>query len=542
MKKIKSVLLVIGLSISSLSFSQSLNEGPESPVVKGVGYQKLIGSDNTGFYVLKQSSIGKGLHILIEKFNNDNFKQIFSKETKVAEIQESMNFPAVTQIQTFLSPEKVFVFFESHNPKTDRINFFLQTVSTKGDLSEVYEISSSYFKAKNAALELMGSTYFKMCFSPDGKYFATVDLLETDKPVKNAPKSDKWLCKIYDATTFKKVADRSIPLTDQGTDIYCENFTIDNNQNLFFSVKYASGKKNSIGGFAIGLIESTSPTAKLFPITLSETKIFHDFAFKSLNNGDLLITGLVSDTLAKDVKSGVLQASYFVKRVSGNSLETKYEKMNDFLVETKMQLGEAVRATTFKNTEIIEMNDEVYITTQRTEIKYSPSKSDVISFMNAQTTNKEIIVTKIDSDGNLLWTKLIPKFHVGGLLISFAPKPPRYSGNYKMFVVGNKLNFVFLDSPENQDLTPENYTPDKCKPIHANAWGSESVVAKDKSVAVCVSIDNTGKSSKKIFLENVEDGVNYIALGRTVMVSPKKLLLFLENRKSKIERFATLNF
>ena len=187
------------------------------------------------------------------------------------------------------------------------------------------------------------------------------------------------------------------------------------------------------------------------------------------------------------------------------------------------------------------MNDEVYIATQRTEISYRYSTGSV-QFLNAYTTNKEILLTKIDAAGGLAWTKIIPKLHSNSVLIAYAPLPPRYSGNYKTFVAANKINFVFLDHPENKDLTPENYDVKTIKAVHATMFGAESIHPKDKAVAVCVSVDNTGKSSKKIFLENVEDGVNYIALGRTVMVSPRKLLLFLENRKSKIERFATLNF
>ncbi len=543
MKKLKCLFLVATLFVSTLSFSQILTEGPDALVVKGVGYQKLIGSDNSGYYVFKQSKVGKGIHIIIEKYNNSNFAQIFSKETKVAEIQESMNFAAVTQIQTFQSPEKIFVFFESHNPKTDRLTFFLQTVSVKGDLSEVYEISSSYFKAKNAALELMGTMYFKVCFSPDGKSFATVDLLEAEKREKKVEKSDKLICKIYDALTLKKIADRTIPAKNQGADILTGNYTIDNNKNLFFSVEYASEKRNTIGGFAIGLIENTSPTVKMFPIDLPANKIFHDFAFKSLSNGDLLIAGLVSDTLAKDVKSIVLQASYFVKRISNNSLETKFEKIDDFLVETKMQLGEASRATTFKYTEIVEINTDVYVITQRTEVRYGRSNGDIANWATETYTDKELVVSKLNSDGGILWTKVIPKFYIATPLIMVNnPKPPRYAGNYKTFVVGNKLNFVFLDHPENKDLSPENYDVNNIKPIHATIFGSESVAAKDKAVAVCVSVDSNGKSTKKIFLENVEGGVNYVAIGNTVMISPEKLLIFLENRKTKVEKFATLNF
>jgi hypothetical protein len=545
MKKITLLIsLIFGITNS---YSQELNEGQDYPVVKGVGYQKLIGSDNTGFYVMKQSSVGKGVHIIIEKFNNNDITPLFSKETKVAEIQESMNFAPVTQIQTFLSKEKIFVFFESYNAKDNRLIFFLQTLSSIGELSEVLEISSTPLYLKNP-IEIMGEMFFKVSFAPDGKSFSVITFFN-EESIKKARKDGKkdipeeLICSIYDAATFKKIGDRKIPGKDQGSDIITGNYTIDNNENLFFSVIYKSDnqKKNVISGFAIGLIETSSPTVKMFPIALPDKKVFHDFAFKTLNDGDLLITGIVSDTLQKGVDSSVFLPTYFIKRIASGTLQTKYEQLKDFKFEAKMALGKAKKGTTFANTEILEMNNEVYIITQYTEIRYQRS-SGSFAFLNEQTTNKELIVSKVDIDGNVAWTKVIPKLHIGGQLISGAPKPPRYSGNYKVFEANNKLNFVFLDHPENRNLSTDNFNANVIRPIHANMMGSESIIAKDKAVAVCVSIDSAGKSSKKVFLENIEDGVNYIALGNTVMISSKKLLLFLENRKTKVEKFATLNF
>lgn len=538
MKKIKLLLLVCS-SLIACSFlnSQTLTEGPEALVVKGVGYQKLIGSDDTGFYVFKQSSVGKGIHIIIEKFDKTNFSQIFSKETKVAEIQESMNFTPVTQIQTFMSNDKIFVFFESHNHKEDKLIFFLQTVSLTGELSEVYEVSSTYFKAKNIAIALMGRMFFNVAFSPSGKSFVTIALYGEKED------SENLVCKIYDATSLKKIAERIIPSKDQGIPVFTGNYTVDDNNNLFFSVKYQSAKKNAIGGFAIGLIENASPTVKILPITIPDKKVFHNFAFKSLANGDILIAGIISDTLEKGVDSTFLPASYFIKRIANNSLQTKYEQLKDFKLETKVSLGKAMKTTTFKYTEIIEMNNEIYIITQRTEVRYGRSNGDIANWPTETYTDKEIIVSKFDVNGGVEWTKVIPKFHIGGSLIKINnPRPPRYSGNYKVFVADNKLNFVFSDHPNNKDLAPENFIANVVKPIHTAGMSCESVHPKDKANAVCVSMDSNGKSSKKVFLENVEGGVNYIALGNTVMLSPKKLLIFLENRKTKVEKFATLNF
>ncbi|MCW3082772.1 MAG: hypothetical protein JWP12_138 [Bacteroidetes bacterium] len=527
------------------SSAQTLTEGPAATVVKGIGYQRLIGSDNTGFYVMKRSSVGKGVHIIIEKYNNDNFAQLFSVETKVAETQESMNFAATTQIQTFLTPEKVVVFFESYDANAEKLIFFVQTVSVTGELSQVYEVCSSPLKIKSP-IQLMPTTFFRVSVSPDGKSFAAINLLDRENVLKmggknNLSVSEDLTCVIYDVATFQKVAERIIPSRDKGVSLETGNYTIDNNRNVFFSAIYEGNRSNELSGFAIGLIENASPTAKMLPITIKGNKIFHDFAFKSLTNGDLLITGIVSDTLQKGTDSSYLQASYFVKRIAANTLETKYEVVKDFKYDAKVALGKSRKWTTFTNTEIFEMNDEIYISSEHTDIlpKYNPNSFGLLS---EQTINKEIVVSKITKAGDIAWTKVIPKLHVGCSLLTGQPKPPRYSGNYKVFIAGDKLNFVFLDSPDNKDLTPENFDAAIVKPIHGNMFGSESIVAKDKAGAVCVSVDSNGNSKKTVFLENVEDAVNYVALGNTVMIAPKKLLLFLENRKSKIEQFGTLNF
>ena len=253
---------------------------------------------------------------------------------------------------------------------------------------------------------------------------------------------------------------------------------------------------NKIGGFAIGLIENASPTVKIFPVAIKENKVFHDFAFKSLAGGDLLITGIISDTLPKGKDSSLLQASYFIKRITAGTLQTKYEVVQDFKLEAKIALGKAKRGTTFKNTEIVEMNDELYVVTQHTDIMIKPSNSDMFNFMNAQFTNREIIVSKVGNDGTIAWTKVIPKLLIGGLLIDGVPKPPRYSGNYKTFVAGNKLNFVFLDNPDTEIVRWSSSDP--CLNIPTIPPFFESVFMRDNpSHDPSVGSPKLGKSCRK---------------------------------------------
>lgn len=538
MKNILGSTLMV-LMMSLVSFGQKLTEGPEGIVEKKVGFQKLIGSDPTGFYVLKQSTVGQGVHILVEKYSND-FKLIFSKETKAAAIQESMNFTPVTVIQSYMGDGKVLVFFESHNSNTKMLTMFVQSVSFTGELSEVYEVSSLWLKYSNPIV-IAGVMYFKVSFSPDNKLFAVVPTLGVKEEDDN-----NFVCKIYDSGTFQKKAERIIPRKGKGGIIATGNYTIDNNGNLIYTIKYLNldnkGKATSINGFALGLIESASPSVKTFDIAIPEHKVIHDYAIKGLKNGDLIICGIVSDTLVKGVKAGFIRPSYFIKRIKGGTLQTQYEKIEDFSEEAISQLGATKSGSTYENTEIFEIKDEVYIVSQQSEVSVMMKSFGNYMLPYATTTDLELIVSKIGNEGQTSWTRVIPKNHKSGPLLAYAQKPPRYSGNYKTFVMNDKLNVLFLDHPENAELKVSSYNEPDLKQIHGNAWGSELVVPKDKANTVLVDIDSNGNSNKKIIMQNSETGFNNTTLGNTVVMENKRLLLFLENRSTKIERFATLDF
>lgn len=529
-------------SIHKIIAQSTISEGPVFPVEKKIGFQKIIGADDSGFYMMKQSSVGDGIHIIIEKYNKENFNLIFSKETKVAEIQESMNFAPVTVIQTFFSNEKVFVFFESYNKKLKKLLFFLQTVNTAGDVSEPYEVSSSYLEFEQP-FQIMGRMFFKVAFSPDQKLFSVVPILGEDEKAKTT------FCRLYNTSTFEKIWEKPIPIKDRGEKIQTDNFTIDNSGNLLFTIKYIitenkEDAKSITGGFAMGIIETTSPTVKVVDIDFPEKKVIHDYTIKTLTNGDMILCGIISDTLAKGTRSGFTNPSYFIKRIESNTLATKYEVFDDFSLDAKKQLGESKRGDTFTNTEVIEMNGNAYIVSQLTQIMLKLESFGKTVFVAANSTNKELVVAKITNDGKIAWNIVIPKLHLGSSLKEDAQKPPRYSGNYKTFVLNNKLNFVFADHPENAELKTNNYSIENLKPIHGSLFGSETLNAKDKASAnaVCVSIDEKGASTKNVFFQNTEGGVSYVAIGNTVLLTPKKLLIFLENRKTKIEKFATLNF
>lgn len=535
MLKINQIIIAITFIISNLSIAQTLHEGPANPVTKGEGYQKLIGSDESSFYVYKRSTVGKGVSIIIEKFNSADIVQVFSQKTKVSEIQEKMDFPAVAEPQLFLGNDRVFVFFESYDKKSKKIVLFLQTVSKSGEMSDVFEICSSNFKYEHP-IEIAGRTFFDLAFSPDKKAFAAVPLL------REGEDSDKKTCYIYDALNFQKKAERIIPKVDNGLKVISNDYTLDNRGNLFFSMTRMGVKKSTISEFSIGLYEPNSPTLKSFPVTMPNNKVFNDYSFKVLQNGDLLIVGVLSDTIEKKSKSAKMNPSFFVKRVADNTLEVKYEHLIDFAPDVLNVLGYDEWGNFYDNTEVFEMNSDVYIVTQRTKkiIEYKPFGKMILPYSTVD--RKELVVTKLDNLGKLLWSKVIPKYHAGTSLVDNSAFPPRYAGNYKSFIANGNLNFVFYDHINNESLDCNNFSSADISPVHATMWGGEGVVAKDKPNAVCVSVNEKGILTKSTFLKFEETGLRYVAIENTVLLSNKKLLIFLENRKMNVEKFGVLNF
>lgn len=537
MKKVLACLLT-GISYLSVYSQSQINliQGGEASTQRGVGYQKMIGADETGFYMLQQSSLGKGISFTVDKVDR-KFNVIFSKTTAVEETQLSMKFPAYSPVECYYAAGKVFLFFYSHDKKQKKLYLFLQTVSSKGDLSQVYEVATSYLDY-DKPYDIMGMRYFIIKFSADQSEFAVIPELGEQKD------SGASSCRLYRSSDLQKLWEKTIPTKDQGTKIVTSDFAIDKNHGLVYTVKYPNyDKKRTINGFAVGILENNSPTPKTINVPFPENKVIHDYAIHSLNNGDILFAAIISDTLAKGEKTGSTNPSYILKKIKNYELTSVFEKQVDLPSDAKVKLGETERNGTFRNMEIVEMNNNIYVSTEHATERMFWSNGS-IRFLMKELTEKELVVSKFSMDGEFAWTKVIPKLHKGTAQIAGTVAAPRYTGKHKTFVVDNKLCFVFLDNPENINLRANNNDPKAIRPISGSMTSPESLSAKDSESAntVLVQLDENGNDFKQKIMENTKEDVRYVALGSTVMLDAHSLLLFLENRKEKIERYAILEF
>jgi len=545
MKKVFLILLVINF-IAINTYSQiTISKGPQFPVVKKVGYHNIIGADDKGFFVNQQSSVGKGISIAIEKYDNKTFKRIFSIKTQVEETQLGLDFNAASYPNFYYSSNKVFVFFHAYDKKAKEIICFLQTISNDGKASEVLQVAAYKFKAESD-LVFWNRNFFKFIFSPDKNLFAVIPLYDD---------SDDYTCSLYQSSDFKKVNSKIVPPTYEGSKIIRENFAIDNSANLIFTVMFPHYKtekkkevRDGISSFGMGIIESKSNTVKISKLSIPDKKVLLDYNVSTLSNGDFILFGVICDKSEKNEEEvTIASASSFIKRVEGGTLKPVYEVINNFsddskkyLDETNMKLpaGESMKSSHFEYSEIVEMQGGVYLVTQYTK-KARQIGSSFGPFI--LRSNKEIVVTKINEKGAMEWDRVIPKYHICPGMAEFAEKLPRYSGRYTICVIDNKINFVFLDHPKNINSTTNNFSIADLTPVKGT-MGSELIIDKDTPSLVSVSIDATGKSTKQEILKFEENGSNYVSLDYKAFVDKNKLVVFLENRKAMNQQFGTINF
>lgn len=528
MKKTISLLAMLLLSI--LSYGQiktNIQLGEKSKESKKAHISEIVGSDDSGIYVIKRK--GKGLYSI----NADYFLEHYNKEmTKTNSVELELKEGKKDKNYEFIADynNKLYLFSSFRNQKIKKKFLFVQSIN-KNDLSindDIKKIAEIDFSGKSKR----NSGNFNYVISRDKSKLLTYYNLPYDKN-----ENEKFGFHVFDSSLNEIWAKQiSLPYEDQLFGV--EDYNIDNNGNVhLLGTVFNEKRRTKRDGKPNYRYENLSyynngTELKKYPIEI-EGKFITDMEIAINDDQDIICAGFYSDEGAFSIKG-----SYFLK-ISKDTKEIISESYKEFGIDfitqnlTKRKEKKAKRKNAKgKNVELYkyalddiiikEDGGAVLIGEQYFVVVTTTTMTNANGGITTTTTYtyhyNDIIVINISPEGEIEWTEKVAKKQR-------TSNDRGFYSSYITTVVKDKLYFIFNDNVNNLEYKGE---------------GKIETFKKEKNAIITiVEVNAQGKQTKQSLFTKKEAEI----LARpkvSQQISDNEVILIGEGKKT--HRFAKVTF
>lgn len=456
MKKNHQILIIL-LLISIISFGQSNKEsvnlkwGPEESESKKAELAEIFGSDESGFYIIKQSSSKKQLAI-IEQYDINMTKK---RECSIPNNKDHQNMKYEFTLNLDCS---FYIFSSTPNKKIKKNQLFVQTIkkntlTSNNDIRLIAEIDYSNNKGWNAS-------DFNYKFSSDSSKV----LIFYDLPYKKGePKKIGF--HIFD-NLINGIWSKETALPNFKNFTYLNDYILDNKGNVYILAKVYENqeKRERVNhNFKIIAYKYKEEDFTIYNIN-SEGKFLSDMKITIGNDNNIICVGLYSKRYTSST-----DGCYFFK-IDNNSMEMITKSFTEFNADffqkfifnwdidklnTKLKVEKFDEIFKLIFRDIIFKKDGGFIIIAESFYKEKESTNTTTantgSYSRYYTNYKylDIIALNMSSNGELIWNKGIEKFQVTsddkGIYSSFS-----------LSSSSDKLYFIFNDNIDNLNKKKKN--------------------------------------------------------------------------------------
>ncbi len=444
-------------SPTQITWGQELKQ-PSSTILS-----KIIGSDNEGFYTLRnytaERTIGGTHNIFLEYYNK---KMDLKKAQKIDTRFKGKD----RDLEDVIKLGNQLWLLTSFNNEAKKKNYLfaqsitLKTLSLKKNITKIGEIDT-----KNRNKE----GFFAHHISRDSNTI----LIYNGLPYKKG-EPEQFSLNVFD-NQFNPKWQKDVVMPYRDDLFAVKEYKVDNNGNVHLLGKQYLDKNRGRGKlnyqYVIITYKGDGSKPSQYKIKLDD-KFITDFTFEIANDNTLICSGFYSE-----LGIGSIGGTYFFK-IDPDSKKVyakNFKKFDfDFLTEhltdrRKEKLIEAEKeGETNRSAElpeyaldhIILRNDggallvaERYFVYERNNTFNDPYYGGFNSFNNNRFNNRitnyyyhyeDIIIVNIDPKGNIQWTSRIPKRQV-------STNDGGYLSSYAMSIAKDKIYFVYNDNAKNLD-------------------------------------------------------------------------------------------
>jgi len=517
MKRLNFLFLFVIVSLNSIAASYPVKFGPSE---KGSRYSSIniLGKSNSGLIVYRQDLSSSKLL----KFNTALSKELETKiDLKLGKVSRS--FEGMS-----LFNEKI-ILFTSHKDKKTKVKKLYYDVYNPKTLSLIkqgteivnYQANSKMFRSSGG---------FNIYYSEDNQMMGVIIYLPYEKNAKQ-----KFEAVVFDSD-FNKVSSRKYELPVLDSKMSMGGAHLSNSGEFFVAATEYLGEKKIFKPSKVKRHIYQLNENGLFDYVLKlKGKYIYSYTFKTNEYDDLILAGLYTEA----GKVGVAGTFYLRWDSKDNNVDVEHLEAfpDDFITQgwsdrSKKKAEKKKKAPTlykYMVRQLVTTNDggallvaEQYYSVTRTYRSSNGATRTVTYYYY-----NDIIVSRLDEDGNFKWNKKVRKYQVstndGGYYSSFA-----------FHFDDNNIYIMYNDNIKNYD--------ESGKPVSDNSRIVPTNFASNKkNVTSIVTIGlNDGEFKKEQLFNKKETGT--IAVPKIHYSDEEGNRLYFYTKKGKNERIGYISF
>jgi hypothetical protein len=458
-----SLIFLFHFFFISLLGAQEINIkwGKDYQFPKRTYIKKIIGGDESGFYVLKsQGERGnKEGEMILEKYLSDNITLITSSRLSVPKIKgENVRYEQILLLNGNL------ILFTSYYDKAEGTNaVYAQFIDHTGkNISDVKQLN------KFSAQQKKNTGNFEVVLSQD----SSMILLCSSEPFEKYA-NEKLSYKVFDGN-LNHIWSTELELPYSGKELKISNHILDSYGNVHMLAKVVRNEKGEKGQanyyFTILSYIYKEDAVKEYELSLRDKSI-SDIAFKLSNTGDLIAAGFYSNTtrgqqstntqfgfnvMATQEQKSLVAGTFFMKidqrtqKVISRGIK-EFDKtfLSEFMSTKNIEKGKELYSYLIDHLIIREDGGVILVGEQYFSsmiCNYDPRTG--IRNCNYHYYYNDIVVVNINPDGSIDWARKIPKKQ-------HSVNDRGFYSSYICVYDTDKLFLLFNDNPKNIGLKEE---------------------------------------------------------------------------------------
>lgn len=477
MKKALLFLLLFSAGIALRAQNYSITPGKEFSPPNDSKWGGYAGENSNSVFLFRFRTKGKGNRYFIECIDKKTLQKQYETELLLEDEAHVPLDPNYIAMRTFCLDDKVYICFSGYDKDQKLNKYFIKTMDANGHPGAMTEVLSTTDK------------FTMICDMSDDK---TKLLLVAELPWANGKQNT--LATLFDASNMQKKWSKQLPDEYKDSKIETYYYNIDNNGTLSFLYNYIADAEKKQLGIGVGFMASNAQKAKMYVLPNEKNHSIEN-GRTMVANDKFIFTGLFKENVTPDasVTNGMSkkeQAKYtaelerkkragifsYLVDMNTGAVKTQFEFFPDDVAK-KLDYAQGLVTAGAGNkfytaSQLVTMNNDFYLFENH---KYTISGDNVVTY------EREFIVTRITSKGEISWTKIFPKNTAGNL------------NTFNVMTHDNSVYAFYLEHPKNlKNSTIDNYDPTKYADIK-NYNGS---------IVVGLEINPDGTATRKQVYEN----------------------------------------
>jgi hypothetical protein len=389
--------------------------GPELDNDRDVKVNRMLGGDDNSFYCYRIRSRGRGTSYFVEKYDKKKLQPVFSKEV----ILDGDDLKSRVE-NVLYAQNTVYIFRRKYDKDGDKMTLYYQSVSSTGQVSEkltpVFTVNADHYEFVDFDVYQNPA---KTKFIVKASHKATKD---ADYTTDFVLLDGKDLSKIWTKTVKHRLSNQPamgfsfMGIGSSGKkDISLVGLSFDDKDNIYYCYTdeaEGSTKKDKHYQLFMATFNAQDKEPKIVELKFDDEYLINDIGFLKTGDNEMVVAGYVKDVVERRGRD-LIKVGFFSYKVNlgANAVSAKAVFFfDDKMLKALESSPKRSRYFKYKLDYILPIGDAVYYVGEQYNeelvTRYSSTGSSSSSYWKYEYM--DVIVTKLNANGQFDWTKNVP--------------------------------------------------------------------------------------------------------------------------------------